>query len=162
MAGRIEEDLYFAGHTTFRSVTLPNNTVANAQIAADAAIATTKMRHKHRKGRGQNGTAAAETVGAHVVVGTTATVVAFQAGSITVCSGNATITIDLRKNGSSILAAPIVLDSTNTARVVEAASIASAGLVAGDWLEVVVTVNPGTGTLGTGLYWELEVDEDAQ
>jgi hypothetical protein len=40
--------------------------------------------------------------------------------------------------------------------------IASAALVAGDWLEVVVTVNAGTGALGTGLFWELEIDEDAQ
>jgi len=161
MAGRIEEDLYFAGHVSFKSVTLPDGSVSNAQIAPSAAIATSKQRHKHRKGRGQNGTASAETVGAHVCAGATATVVAFKAGSITACTGDATITVDLRKNGSSILAAAIVLDSSNTARVAEAASIASPSLVAGDWLEVVVTVNAGTGSLGTGLYWDLEIDEDA-
>jgi hypothetical protein len=160
MAGRIEEDVYFAGNTTFKDATLNAGSVSNSHVAASAGIATSKCRHKHRKGRGQNGTAAAETIGAHVCIGATGTVVAFKAGSIAAATGNATMTLDLKKNGSSILAAAIVLDNANTARVVEAASISTPGLVVGDWLEVVVTVDAGTGALGTGLYWELEVDED--
>jgi len=162
MAGRIEEKIYFADTITFKDVVLPAGAVSNDQVAAGAKIAASKLVHKHRKSYGQAGTAASETRAIHGVFGATGTVVAFKVGSITPCTGNATITVDLKKNGTSILASAITLDSTKSARTLYAASIASAGLVVGDWLEVVVTANAGTGTLGTGLFWQVEIDEDPQ
>jgi hypothetical protein len=162
MASRLEGDTYVNGSLQAKTLVPSAGCVSNQHVAAGAGIDASKLRHKHRKSRGQNGAASAETVGAHVVVGANATVVAFKVGSIGVCTGNATITVDLKKAGASILTAAVTLNSSNTARVAVAAVIASAALVAGDFLEVVVTVNAGTGALGTGLFWELEIDEDAQ
>jgi len=45
--------------------------------------------------------------------------------------------------------------------MVEAGTLSVTSVVAGDLLEAVVTVSAGTGTLGTGLYGYVEVDEDA-
>ena len=162
MAGRIEEKIYFADTITFKEVVLPAGAVSDDQVAAGAKIAASKMVHKHRPSYGQAGTAVSETRAIHGVFGATGSVVAFKAGSITACTGNATISVDLKKNGTSILASPITLDSTKSARVLYAANIASAALSVGDWLEVVVTANAGTGSLGSGLFWQVEIDEDPQ
>ncbi len=156
-------DFICMGSWVFRYIVLPDGNVTDAKVAAAAGIAATKLEHQHRKTFAQsNTTAAAETRVVHVVHGATGEIVAFEAGSIAACTGNATITVDLKKNGTSILDAAIVLDSTNTARVVEAATIDTAGLVDGDVLEVVVAVDAGTGALGTGLFAEVVVHEDAQ
>lgn len=92
--------------------------------------------------------------------GTTATVLQFAAGSIAKAVGDSTVTIDLKKNGSSILSAVITLDSGNTNRLLETATLSSTALVAGDWLEIVITATVGTGTLPTGVFVRLLLDED--
>ncbi len=84
----------------------------------------------------------------------------FKAGSIVVCLTPATVTLDLKKNGVSILTAVITLDAANTPYVVEAAAIATATLVAGDVLTVVIDETAGGGTVATGVFCELEIDED--
>jgi hypothetical protein len=72
------------------------------------------------------------------------------------------VTVDLKKNGVSILTSVITLDSGNTNRVVEAGTISGDGtLAAGDWLEVTIAISAGTGTLATGVYAELILNEDA-
>jgi hypothetical protein len=75
--------------------------------------------------------------------------------------GDATITVDLLLNGTSCLNDEVVLDSTNTARTIEAAVLETTTLADGDVLEVTVAVDAGTGTLGTGLFTELVLIEDA-
>lgn len=159
---RWSEDTYV--DATFQAKTLVPSAgcLLDAHVNAGAAIGTAKMRHKHLRGYGQpNAAATTETRGLRIILGATGTVVAFKAGSIAPCAGNATVTLDLKKNGASILTAVIQLDLTNTARIAEAATIATAALAVGDWLEVVIVATIGTGTLATGVYCELEIDEDA-
>jgi hypothetical protein len=159
---QVTEDAVFLGTVTMRSVVLPDGCITNAKVVAGAGIVAEKLEHQHRKTFAQpNTTAAAETRAVHLVYGATGNIVAFEAGSIAACTGNATITVDLKKNGTSILTAPVTLDSANTARVAEAASVATPELADGDLLEVVVAVNAGTGALGTGVFAELVVHEDA-
>ena len=82
------------------------------------------------------------------------------AGSIAKAVGDSTVTIDIKKNGTTILNAVVTLDNANTARVVEVGSINSGAFVAGDWIEAVITATVGTGTLPYGVFCQLEVDQN--
>lgn len=158
---RVDEDAYFAGTLRAQTLVIPSGTIVNASVNAAAAIASSKLEHQHVKTYGQSGTAAAATVPIHVVQGTAGTILSLKAATIAACTGDATVTVDLKKAGSSILTGVITLDSANTARVAEAGTVSSATLAAGDFLELVIAVNAGTGSLGTGLCVQLVLDEDA-
>lgn len=161
MSNRIDGDLQIGGRLMPKYLSYPDQSLDSAAVAADAGIAASKLEHQHQPTFAQpNTTATAETRALHVARGA-GEIVAFKAGSIAVCSGNATMTADLRKNGTSVLSAVITLDSANTNRVAEAGTVTTATLAAGDLLEVVTTVNAGTGALGTGLFASAVIREDA-
>ena len=158
----IDGDMLVRGSLLCDGIVLPAASITNTNIAAFAAIAATKLQHQHQPCGAQPNTAAAdETRVLHVVHGTSGSVVDFEAGSIGVAVGDAITTIDLKKNGTTILSAPITLDSGNVARTVEAAVISGGTLVAGDVLEVVIDATIGTGTLPTGVFWMAKIREDA-
>ena len=159
---RIEGDVYVAGNLASKTLGVPAGSVRDASVAALAGIDATKLQHRHQVTVAQPNTAAAdETRAVHRVYGAAGSVVAFHAGSIAKCAGDATVTVDLRKNGVSILSSVITLDSGNTNRVAEAGTISTASLVAGDLLEVVIDATIGTGTLATGVFATVVVTEDA-
>ena len=158
---RIEGDQYFAGNVEFKAITLNSGAVTNAMVNSSAAIATTKMRHRHNLVYNQNGTAATETVPIFICSGAVGEIVSIKAATIAACSGAATITIDLKKGGTTCLSSVITLDNANTARTSEAGTLSVTTLAVGNFLELVVTATAGGGTLGTGLIVEVVVDEDA-
>lgn len=159
---RFTENIHFAS-ATFTDITLPNSSVSNGQIVAGAGIEAEKLEHQHSiTGNQPNTAATTETRVIHNVFGATGDTLAFEAGSIVACVGGATVTLDVLKNGTTILTAPITLDNANTARVAEAGSISVASLVDGDVLEVVIVATVGGGTLATGLFYNLRLNEDAQ
>lgn len=159
---RVDEAAYFAN--TLQAATLVPSTgcVLDEHVGAGANLDPAKMRHKHRKTYAQAGTAVAATVPLHVVVGATAVVKAVKVGSIVACTGDATLTVDVKKNGTTILSAVVTLNSANTARVVVAGTVSVTAAVVGDFFEVVVAVSAGTGALAEGLAVEFEIDEAAQ
>jgi hypothetical protein len=158
---RVEEASYF-GDTLQAKTLIPSaECVGNSHVAAGAGLAASKLEHQHRKTYVQDGTAVAATIPLAVIQGPTARVISIKAGTIGLNAGNATITIDLKKNGVSILTAVITLDSSKTARTLYAGTLTSTAGVAGNWLEAVIAVAAGTGTLGTGLCVQLDWDEDA-
>jgi hypothetical protein len=158
---RIVGEQYFIDAVTFGGdVVLPDGVVDAADVAAGAGIEASKLGHQHAITFAQgNTTIAAETRVIHVC-GASGTMISFEAGSIGACTGNATITVDLKVNGSSKLSAVITLDSSNTARVAEAGTISAATLADGDVIEVVVAVNAGTGALGTGVFATLTFNQN--
>lgn len=159
----IEGAVHINGALSAKSFTPPAGSIANASIAANAGIDATKLGHQHRANFSQPNTAATtETRVIYTVYGATATLVAFKAGSIAPATGNATVTLDLRKNGATVLTAVVTLNSSNAARVVVAGVLASTSLAQGDVIEVVITATAGTGTLPTGVFGYAEVREDAQ
>jgi hypothetical protein len=132
-------------------------------LSGGADIPASDLEHQHRCVYAQpsgSASAAGSSV-VHVVDGSVGTLKAFKAGSISACTGDAAITVNLHKNGVSVLSAAIVLDSTNTARVVETGTISSVTVVAGDVLEIIVTVNAGTGALGNGVFAYVDLFEEA-
>jgi hypothetical protein len=159
----IPDDLVVQGTLAPTRMNYPAGSVDNAAVKTLAGIDATKLVHIHRAVYAQpsGSVSAAEAKVVHVVHGATATLVGFKAGSVTACVGAATITVDLKKNGVSVLTATIVLDNANTARVVEAATITTAAAVAGDVFEVSVAVAAGGGTIGSGVFAYAEFYEAA-
>lgn len=158
----INSDLVIKGRLTPTSLDIPDGIIVNADVSSSAAIETTKLRHRHvAQWQQPNTTATTETRPIHVVR-YAGTIMEFVAGTIVACIGAATITIDLKKNGTSVLTTILTLDNANTARVVEAAVLNSSltAVVASDWLEIVITATAGGGTIGTGLFCEVVIDED--
>lgn len=159
---RFTNECEFSQPCTFvGAVSLPAATISNTHIATAAAIAGSKtISRRVAKWSQPNSAATTETRTIHVVYGATATALQFAAGSIAKAVGDSTVTVDLKKNGTSILSGVITLDSANTNRVLETGTISSTALVAGDWLEIVITATVGTGTLPTGVFARLLLDED--
>jgi hypothetical protein len=158
-------DVLHTGAHTFRGpVTVPNNTILKEAIKSAAGVEATKLEHQHRIPYSQpNTTATTETRVLYVCYAATARVIDFRAGSIVACIGAATITLDVKKNGTTILSSVLTLNNANTARVAVAATLSGTpALVTGDVLEVVVTATAGGGTIGTGLFASLTVEEDAR
>lgn len=160
---RISGNLYVEGYLGASQLVVPVGAVNNDSVAALAGIEASKLEHQHRCMYAQpNTTASAETKVVYVCYGTSGTIIDFRAGCISVCTGNATISVDLKKNGTSVLSSAISLTSSDSDRVPVAGTVATTSLSSNDVLEVVVTVNAGTGTLGTGVFAALTVHEDAQ
>lgn len=162
MSFRIEDTGVFRGLVQFLSILLPSGAVTAANIAAAAGVEATKLEHQHREIYQQESdtTSVSEDRVVHVVKGTTGDLKTFRAGSVVANIGAATITVDLHKNGSTILTAPISLDSGDAAYALVAGVISSEPVVADDVLEVVVVATAGGGTVGKGVFASLDVFED--
>jgi hypothetical protein len=160
MSFRTDEPAYFANTLQAKELIPSAGCVSNAHVATGAAIAASKLQHRYRYTLAQNGTAASVTV----PVGTlqaVASLTSVKAGCIVACQGAATISIDCKKNGVSILTAPLELNSSSSARTLYDATIDDSDGEADDWYELVVTATAGEGTLGTGLLVQVEFDEAA-
>lgn len=148
---RIAADVVYEGTVTFGST---------VNIAAGAGIDAGALDHQHRIHYGTSGTAASATVPIYECRGSTGRIRQIRAGSIAIAIGAATVTIDLKKNGTTCLSAVITLDTGNTARISEAGTLTVTSLVVGDLLELVIVATAGGGTLPTGMWVDVTVDED--
>jgi hypothetical protein len=164
----IEGDHYFAGSVSLASVSLPSNCLRNAQVAADAAIDASKVVHQFSESVelfAPTTTIASVEKLLKVVRGATGTVVAFEAVLVTkATAGDKTVTVDLQKSTgggafASILTAPISFSDASANLTALAATIGSAGLVAGDVLKIVVAAAGSTGTQALGLLVTLTQSE---
>jgi hypothetical protein len=157
---KLDGDVYVTGHLQARTLKIPAGTVTDAAVGEDAAIAATKIQKPRLLTYSRDGTAASATVPLYECRGATATVVDVRVGSVGVAVGAATVTVDIKKNGTTILSGVVTLDNGNVARVSEPGTVALDDLVTGDWLDVVVTATAGGGTLPTGLLVQVEIFED--
>lgn len=134
--------------------------ITNSMVATGAAIDSTKLKHRFNKTYAQpNTTATTERKTIHTV-DVAQTIVSFRAGSVVANGGAATVSIRLKKNGTNIDTAALVLDNTNTAFIFRnAAGFTSTTLVASDVVEVDITATAGGGTLATGVFCELVVKD---
>jgi hypothetical protein len=143
-------------------ISLPSACVSDSQVAAGAAIQQTKTEKKSMPVYAQAGgsSAVSERRVAYVVSGATGTVLSIKAGVVVAGTTGNTTTIDVQKNGTTILTAPVAV-STTTAYTLVAAGIASSTLAAGDVLEVVVAAAAGAGAVPKGVFVVFALREDA-
>jgi hypothetical protein len=81
-------------------------------------------------------------------------------GAITAPTGNATYTVDFRKNNVSVLTGVITLDNSYIARAAKnGVLVAPANLVVatGDFFEVVIVNTPGTGAAPANIVFQVEM-----
>ena len=159
--GLIDGDWTIRGTMRCESIAMPQNAIDNSdQIKAGTNISADKLEQRLFPGWSQPNSAASTETRTLFVARRSGTVNEVIAGSIAAAVGDSTVTIDVKKNGTTILAAVITLDNANTARIVELGSVTSSAFVAGDWFEVVITATIGTGALPTGVFVQLEVDQN--
>ena len=141
---------------------IPSGSVTSNSVLAAANISADKTESRIYTSHAQPNSAATAETRTLFVARRAGLIQHIYVGSIAKATGDSTITVDVRKNGTSVLSSTVTLNSSNTARVAVAATIDGTldGLVAGDWVEVVITISAGTGTLPTGVFVQLEIDQD--
>lgn len=139
----------------------PLESIKNADVSTTAGIEASKLEHQHPISKDQIGTAEDATIPLHIVLGATCTVVEVAVSNVVACTGNATVTIDIQKNGTTILSSVITLDSTlPAANGNKRGTISVAGGVVDDNYTIVVNATIGSGALATGLNITVVFDED--
>ncbi len=166
MATTFNDPVNVNGRLTFGSgaslVNLPAASVGDTQASSASPLGVTKTTHRLTPTLAQvHGTAATTERRAVHVAHAAGTIAAFRAGVVVANVGAATIEVDLRKNGTTTLTAPISLDNGDAAYAEVDGSVSVTSYVAGDVLEVVVTATAGGGTLGQGLYCHAVLNEAA-
>lgn len=152
-------DVDVGGLLRAKEMDIPAGTVEASDVAAATQFAADNQIERHNIVLSQpNSNATAETRVIHSAY-KPGTVMAFAAGSIVAATGDSTVTIDLKKNGVSVLSAPIVLNNANTADVPEAAIISVGPYTSDDTFTIVQTVSAGSGDLPDGVFWRLVVEE---
>ena len=147
-------DTLNAGTHTFDKVpVVPAGSFGDPQIGAANPIDAAKLKHQYAPRLAQaHGTAATAERRVVHVARASGTVAAVEAGPVVAAVGDSTVSVDVRKNGTTILSAPITIDNGDAAYAKVAGAISSAAYVAGDVFEVVITVTAGTGTLPQGVF----------
>lgn len=142
--------------------TPPANSVGDRAFNATDPLTAAKQDHLHVSIGAQDfGTASAAERRVAYIAQASGAVDAVSAALAQAIVGDSTTTVDLKKNGTSILSAPISLTSSDAAYASAAGSISSSAYVAGDVFEISVTVAANTGTLGQGLGWAVRFNESA-
>ena len=162
MSVTFNEDVAVRGVLSPSTLVIPTNSITSStQVQAGANLNADKLEQRFFPHWSQPNSAATTETRTLFVANRGGTVNSVKAGSIAAAIGDSTVTLDIKKNGTTILSAVITLDSANTARITEAGTISGDGtFVAGDWYEAVITATAGTGTLPFGLFVQLEVDQD--
>lgn len=171
IAGSFSGDLAVNGTVICTGFNGPAGFLTDAMIQAGAGVQATKLIHQYTKQYCQESatTVVSEARVVHIVYGNVggmsqnanaSTVVDFRAGCVVACLTTATITVDLLKNGASILSAPISLDHTVAAYAKVAGVVSNTVLANGDVLEVKIVATAGGGTLGKGVFAEVTMREN--
>ena len=156
----IESDVLIRGALVAESFTAPAQSVSGDAVKTGANVPADKLESRIYTSHAQPNSAATSETRPLFVARRPGTVNSVLAGSIAKAIGDSTVTVDVKKNGTTILSSVITLDSANTARVGEAGTISVPAFVAGDWFEVVITATIGTGTLPQGVFVQCEMDQD--
>lgn len=167
--GQINDDIYVNGSLSSKTFTAPAASIGNAAIAASAGISASKVQQQRSFdvelfAPGTTVTALTKLVAG--IYGTTGTLVAFSALTTTVATGaDRHAVVDLQRSTSggafaTVLSATIDLTSGSTVRTWYNAAFSSTSLVAGDTLQVVVTVSGSASAQAAGLVARLILTED--
>lgn len=161
----IPNDVFVQGTLRATTMVVPAASVSDASVIALAKIQASKLQHQYEQVFRQSSTTVAtnDQQCVHVVFGATATLLDVSVGNVTAATGTGAVTVDLLKNGVSVLTGAITLNSATAAYALLAGSLASTALVVGDVLEVKLSGSTaGSGSKPTGVYVRVTLVEDAQ
>jgi hypothetical protein len=150
------DELHTGQHQFAKTPVVPDASWGDAQIGATNPILATKLKHQYVQVYGQpSGTAAVTERKVTHVARAAGDVQAVEAGVVTPAVGAATVTLDLKKNGVSILTAVITITNAQAAYAKVAGALSSTSYVTGDVFELVVTAAAGGGTLPQGFFCDV-------
>lgn len=157
----LDGDLVVRGRVVAQTFTPPAGSIGDAAMDSGNPLAPNKSKQQINQMVNQaHGTAATtDRRVIHRAYGN-GTITAVYAGVVVACVGAATITVDLRKNGTTVLSGVITINNAIAAYAAVLGSVSSATYAAGDVLEVVITATAGGGTLGQGLFIQLICNEN--
>lgn len=171
MADEIRGDRIYTGDVVFGgTVSFPENTIEDEDVALGANIAAQKLQHRHALHHVQNvGADVASVTQVLHVARADVEVVSVEVRPSTVpAGGDKQYTVDVQKavDGSntwtSILSSVVTISSADTEHTVQTAVLDGVpALEDGDALRIVVTASGSTGSQGQGLNVTINVDEDA-
>lgn len=159
----IAGNLTVQGRLTPAQIGLPATCVGNNQINPSDPPQAVNLQHQHQKTYGQPTgavVASATRQPLHLAYGA-GTVVAVRAKLAVACVGAATVTVDVVKNGTTILSGAISFGSGDAANAVKSGTITVPAYVAGDDLSATVVATAGGGTVGQGLTVDVVAREAA-
>lgn len=165
---KVDSDLQVNGNLYATTMTLPDASVANANVKANAAIGATKLEHRYKITHdfGIDATAApsADVYSVIFVAETACTVQFFKAAMVD--TGTSTdVSFDLQKASagstsySSILSSTIDITNSTADNTLQVGTVSGASLAAGDSVRVFMDYTSATGA--TGPFVVLVVDEAA-
>jgi hypothetical protein len=158
-------DLMVAGRLIAGAFTPPNDSVPNAAIQAGAGVSASKLQHQHQPDWPFSDHATAPSASRralHRVRGAAGEIVSFGVLATAAAGAASSVTVDLKKNGATVLTATITLDNTTAAFALkQPAGFTSTVLAAGDVLEAEITAVSGANP-PKGVNAVLVVREDAQ
>jgi hypothetical protein len=171
MSNRIEGATTFTGEVNCTNrLRVPAVNFSNADISPSAGIAATKLEHQFPVSVQLFPPAtsvAALTLPIYTVIGTAGEIVGMEAWiSVVADDVSRTISVDLQKStggGSfaTVCSATADFTSSSTVRVPVPVTLSGSSLIAGDLLQLVVTVAGGTGNQATGLHATVMLRETA-
>lgn len=161
----MEGDLRIRGSLSAERFEIPNGTIGSDQFNQDEPLEAVKQEHQYNQVKDFGSGSPVGTLCMHASIGP-GTIVEFRALMRTIPGGTGNTSVDLRKNGVTVLNNPIVIDNTNTASVFEAASFISSAVKDypdNSLLDIVVTQTAVSGgnNPGSGLLCQLVVREEA-
>lgn len=162
MGNLVEGNQHVTGNLSMDSITLPAGSVSDNAIAADAAISASKLKPAIQKTYSQEGaTLAADGTWTihHVLAADGATVTSFCASCVVACIGAATVSVDLKKGGVSVLTAAIVLNSATDVLTPKYGVVSDDDAVLDDTYTITITGVAGGGTLAKGVACSLQIQE---
>ena len=154
MATNTDSEQMFSGKVTFYGPTiLPAACIGGTQMnpSDPVPVAAVSHRFEPRLAQAFGAAAVAERRVVHHAnrAGGLSSV---SAGAVLPNVGAATYTVDVYKNGVTMLIAPLVVTSATVAYGSVTATLAVTTFAAGDVIEVVLTVAAGGGTLAQGVF----------
>ena len=141
-------------------VTLPANVIGNNQFSSTSPLEVEKMVHQYYPRDGQpHGTAAVAVRKVLHIARAAGVLLEFIVQPVVAAVGDSTVTVDLYKNGSSILTGTITINNGKAAFSITSGTFSATPYVVNDTFEVVQTISAGSGTLPQGMNWQLKVKE---
>lgn len=148
-------DLHVKGILSFDGIEYPTEKLGNEAVDPADPLEVNKVRQQVNRLYTQSKGAAVATVTGvvqHLAL-TNGSLDSVQLGLLVASTGAATIVVDLKKNGVTVLTAPVTLNSTHAAYTIVTAGIAGGGgYLADDIFELTVTATAGGGVVGQGLF----------
>ena len=159
-------DLVITGSLSANSMNYPAVSINNADIGASAAIAASKLVHRHAVRFSLGTSTTVSSFNENIFVASAAGIAqSFEVSPEVSPTGGDVYKVDLQKGNSastfvSVLSAVVSISSDTNDRTVQAGSITTTSFADGDLYRVVSETTSAAGTMGTGLCCMLKLDEN--